>query len=262
MVDSTPYPVLQIMVFAVGCCLGSFYNVVVHRLPSGSSIVRPGSHCPQCKHPIAFYDNMPLLSYLILLGKCRYCRAPISIRYPIIEALTGLLTLFLFRHYGFHAQFFIELLFVSLLVVITFIDLDTYLIPDVLSLSGVAAGFALSFLSIRLTWWDSLLGILLGGGFFYLIAVGYQYIRHQDGLGGGDIKLLGMIGGFVGWPGVVFTVLAASVVGTAVGLVVMWRTRKGLTTMLPFGPFLSAGAVAYIFWGTEFYRWYLGVVLD
>jgi leader peptidase (prepilin peptidase)/N-methyltransferase len=262
MVDAMPYPVLQAMAFAVGCCLGSFYNVVVHRLPSGASIVRPGSHCPQCKHPIAFHDNIPLLSYLILLGKCRYCRAPISIRYPIIEALTGLLTLFLFRQYGFHGQFFIELLFVSLLIVITFIDLDTYLIPDVLSLSGVAAGFALSFLSIRLTWWDSLLGILLGGGFFYLIAVGYQYLRHQDGLGGGDIKLRGMIGGFVGWPGVVLTVLAASVVGTAVGLVVMWRTRKGLTTMLPFGPFLSAGAVAYIFWGAEFYRWYLGVVLD
>jgi len=258
MVEITSHLVEQIMVFAVGCCLGSFYNVVVCRLPAKESLVRPGSHCPHCNHPIAYYDNVPLLSYILLRGKCRYCRAPISIRYPTIEAVTGLLGLLLFNRYGLHIQLFIECFFVSLLILIAFIDLDTYLIPDVLSLSGIVAGFALSFLTPRLTWWDSLLGIVLGGGFLYLIAVGYQFVRHQEGLGGGDIKLLGMIGAFVGWPGVVFTILAASIVGTVVGGVVMWRTRKGLATMLPFGPFLSAGAVGYIFWGDAFYRWYLG----
>jgi leader peptidase (prepilin peptidase) / N-methyltransferase len=260
MVAMNTYLVEQFMVLVAGCCLGSFYNVVVHRLPAKESLVSPGSHCPHCSHPIAYYDNVPLLSYILLRGKCRYCRAPISARYPLIEALTGFLGLLLFRHYGLHPQLFIELFFVSLLIVIAFIDLDTYLIPDVLSISGVVAGFALSFLTPRLTWWDSLLGIFLGGGFLYLIAVGYQFVRHQEGLGGGDIKLLGMIGAFVGWPGVVFTVLAASIMGTAVGGVVMWRTRKGLATMLPFGPFLSAGAIAYIFWGEEFYRWYLGTL--
>ena len=256
-----PFVVQQVFVFMVGCCLGSFYNVLIHRLPAGESIVRPGSHCPQCGHPIAFYDNIPLLSYLILRGKCRHCNALIPLRYPLVEALTGLLTLFLFLRCGLALQFFIEWVFVSLLIIITFIDLDTYLIPDVLSLPGMIAGFVCSFFSLRLSWSDSLIGIVLGGGFFYLVAVGFVYLRHKEGLGGGDIKLLAMIGAFLGWPGVVFTVLAASLIGTVAGVVVMWRTRKGLGAMLPFGPFLASGAVLYVFRGDEFYRWYVGDIL-
>jgi leader peptidase (prepilin peptidase) / N-methyltransferase len=251
----------QVWVFLVGSCLGSFFNVVIHRLPAEESITHPGSRCPECRRPIRYYDNIPLLSYLILRGRCRYCRAPISLRYPIVEAISGCLALFLFRQYGWQAQFFIELFFVSILVIVTFIDLDIYIIPDIFSLSGIVAGLIFSFFTPRLTWMDSLIGILLGGGLFYLIAVGYQYLRRQDGLGGGDIKLMGMIGAFLGWPGVVFTVLLASVLGTVVGLVVMWRTRKGMKTMLPFGPFLSFGAVSYIFFGPDFFRWYFGNVL-
>lgn len=253
----TLFVFLQIMVFVMACCIGSFFNVVIHRLPAGESIVRPGSHCPGCKHPIAFYDNIPLLSFLILMGKCRYCREPISVRYPLVEALTGLLALLLFRLHGVQVQFLIDFFFVSLLILITFIDLDTYTIPNVLSLSGIVAGLALSFFSLRVSWFDSLLGIVLGGGFLYLIAVGYQYLRHQEGLGMGDVKLLGMVGAFLGWPGVLFTVLSGSVVGTLVGGVVMWRSRKGLNTMLPFGPFLSLGAITYLFWGQSFFRWYM-----
>ena len=257
-----PFAYQQAMVFMMACCMGSFFNVVIHRLPAGESIVRPGSHCPRCSRPIAFYDNIPLLSYLILRGKCRTCQAPISFRYPMVEAATGLLALLLFRLYGLHFQFFIEFVLVSLLILITFIDLDTYTIPNVLSLSGIGAGLAFSFFSIRVTWWDALLGLALGGGFLYLIAIVYEYLRHQEGLGMGDVKLLGMIGTFVGWPGVVFTVFAASVVGTMVGVTVMWRSRKGLGTMLPFGPFLSFGAVCYLFWGEAFFRWYLGMFLE
>jgi leader peptidase (prepilin peptidase) / N-methyltransferase len=248
-------------VFLLGCCLGSFYNVLIHRLPAGKSIVQPGSHCPQCNHPINFYDNIPLVSYLILAGRCRHCGEHISLRYPLVEALTGSLALFLFLRNGLDPQFLIECVFASLLILITFIDLDTYLIPDVLSVPGIIAGFAFSFFATRLSWLDSLLGIVLGGAFFFLIAVGYQVLRHKEGLGGGDIKLLAMIGAFVGWPGVVFTVLAASLIGTVVGVVVMWRGRKGLGTMLPFGPFLASGALLYIFWGEEFYRWYVGDIL-
>jgi leader peptidase (prepilin peptidase) / N-methyltransferase len=251
----------QVFVFLVGCCFGSFYNVLIHRLPAGESIVSPGSHCPRCGHPISFYDNIPLLSYLILRGKCRHCGERILLRYPLVEALTGALSLLLFWRYGFMPQFFIEWLLVSLLVIITFIDLDTYLIPDILSVPGMLAGFALSFFSLRLSWSDSLLGIVLGGGFFYLVAIGFRYLRHKEGLGGGDIKLLAMIGAFVGWPGVVFTVLAASLLGTAAGIVIMWRTRKGLGAMVPFGPFLASGAVLYLFWGEDFYRWYVGDIL-
>lgn len=251
----------QLFVFCIGCCLGSFYNVVIHRLPRRESIVRPGSHCPHCLRPIAAWQNLPLLSYIFLRGRCAHCGAPIAVRYPLVEALTGVLALFLFRRYGWQAQLPIEFLFVSLLVIITFIDLDTLLIPDLLSLSGIALGFAASFISLRLSWLDSLLGILLGGGFFYLIAVGYHYFRHQEGLGGGDIKLLAMIGAFLGLPGVMFTVLAASVVGTVVGLVMMRRSRKGMATMLPFGPFLSLGAVCYLFWGERFFAWYFAEFL-
>lgn len=256
----TPF-VQHVFVFLVGCCLGSFFNVMIHRLPRNESILRPPSHCPRCSHPIPFYDNIPLVSYLLLRGRCRYCGTPIPLRYPLVEALTGGLFLLLFLRYGPTPQFVIEGLLLSLLILITFIDLDTYLIPDVLSLSGLALGFACSFFTPRLSWLASLLGIVLGGGFFFLIAVGYQTLRHKDGLGGGDIKLLGMIGAFFGWPGVLFTVLAASLIGTAVGGVVMWRSRKGLDTKLPFGPFLAGGALLYLFWGDTFYRWYVTDIL-
>lgn len=254
-----PFGFQQAMVFTVACCIGSFFNVVIYRLPSGQSLVSPASHCPGCNHPIAFYENIPLLSFLFLRGKCRYCRVPISFRYPLVELLTGLLALALFRHWGLHAQFAIESFFVSLLILITFIDLDTYLIPNVLSLSGLAAGILFSFFSVRVTWLGGLIGALVGGGFLYLIALGYELIRHQEGLGMGDVKLLAMIGAFLGWSGVIFTVLSASVVGTLVGGVVMWRSKKGLATMIPFGPFLSLGAVCYIFWGESFFRWYVGL---
>jgi leader peptidase (prepilin peptidase)/N-methyltransferase len=262
MLDVMPFAYQQAVVFVMACCIGSFFNVVIYRLPAEESIVRPGSHCPKCNRPLAFYENIPLLSYLVLRGKCRTCRAPISFRYPLVEAITGLLALLLFRMHGLHAQFLIEFVFVSLLVLITFIDLDTYTIPNVLSLSGIVAGLVFSFFSTRVTWLDALLGLALGGGFLYLIAIGYEYLRHQEGLGMGDVKLLGMIGTFVGWPGVVFTVFSASVVGTLAGMVVMWRSRKGLTAMIPFGPFLSLGAVCYLFWGELFFRWYLGLFLE
>lgn len=252
----------QVFVFVIGCCLGSFFNVVIHRLPAKESLVHPGSHCPRCSHPILPYDNIPVLSYLLLRGKCRHCGASISLRYPIVEGLTGILALFLFLSYGWHPQFWIEFLFVSLLLIITFIDLDTYLIPDVLSLTGIVLGFGASFFTPRLSWLDSLLGIVLGGGFFLVIALGYQYLRHKDGLGGGDIKLLAMIGAFTGWPGVVLTVLASSVVGAVVGLLVMRHKGEGMGAMIPYGPFLAFGAVCYLFWGQAFYHWYFGIIME
>ena len=249
--------VLLVFSFILGACLGSFYNVIIHRLPAGESIIHPGSRCPRCRTPIAFYDNIPLVSYLLLLGKCRTCHARISIRYPFVEALTGVMALALFARYGLHVQFFIEFFLVSVLILISFIDLDTYTIPDVLSVSGIVAGFVLSFFSVRLSWLDSFLGVAVGGGLLYLVAYFYQRIRRQDGLGGGDIKLLAMIGAFVGVPGVVFTVLLASVVGSLTGFALMARSRKGLSTMVPFGPFLAFGAVCYLFLGDAFFLWYL-----
>ncbi len=258
---STFFTAQQVLAFVLGCCIGSFLNVVVYRLPAGKSLVTPGSQCPRCGHPIAFYDNIPVLSYFILRGKCRACKAPFSGRYALVEALCGLFALMLFRRYGIHPQLFIELLFVYGLVAIAFIDLDTYLIPDVLSLSGVVLGFVLSFFTPRLDWIDSLLGILLGGGLFYALAVGYQAVRHQDGLGGGDIKLLGMIGAFLGVSGVLLTIAIASIVGAVVGIIVMKRQKTGLAAMVPFGPFLSLGALVYLFWGQSLIDWYVSSFL-
>jgi leader peptidase (prepilin peptidase)/N-methyltransferase len=261
LVESIPMLGGQIFAFIVGCIFGSFYNVVIYRLPLGQSIVRPASKCPACGQPIAAYDNIPLAGYLLLGGKCRRCKASISPRYPLVEALSGLLALLLFRRYGLHAQFPIEFIFCSVLLIVAMIDLDTGLIPDILSLPGIAVGFIFSFLTPRLSWSDSLFGILLGGGIFYLIAAGYSLIRRKEGLGGGDIKLLAMIGAFIGWRGVAFTILASSVSGMIIAVPLMWRHGKDLGSSLPFGPFLAFGAVSYIFWGELFYHWYFSDLL-
>jgi len=256
----TVEPILRFFFFALGCCLGSFFNVVIHRLPRGESIVSPGSRCPSCGSGIAWYDNIPLLSYLLLRGRCRHCNARISLRYPLVELLTGVLVFLLYRQFGLGVSFFIFLVFAALLVLIAFIDLDTYLIPDVLSLSGLAVGLAASFVGSHITWIDSVMGVLLGGGLFYAVAWAYQVLRKQDGLGGGDIKLLAMIGAFTGWQGVLFTIFLSSVVGTVVGLAVMLRRGQGMAARIPFGPFLSLAAICYLFWGKVWVRWYFGLL--
>jgi leader peptidase (prepilin peptidase)/N-methyltransferase len=257
--ESIPYGLQQFLVFVVGCCLGSFYNVVIHRLPRDESLVRPGSHCPQCGMAIRFYDNVPLLSYLWLRGRCRHCRDRIPVRYPVVEALAGLFALALFRRYGWHPQFPVEYLFVSLLLMIAFIDWDTFIIPDELSLSGAAAGVVFSLAAaVRVEWWMSLLGLALGAGFFCAVERLYWLVRRREGLGYGDVKLLGMVGAFLGVPGVVFTVLAGSFTGALVGLAAMARSGEGLQTRIPFGPFLSLGAGLYVFFGETLLRWYWG----
>jgi leader peptidase (prepilin peptidase)/N-methyltransferase len=261
LVGSAPLVGGQIIAFILGCILGSFYNVVIHRLPLGQSIVRPASMCPACGHAIAAYDNIPLLSWLLLGGRCRSCKTSISLRYPLVEGLAGILALLLFRRCGLHPQFPIEFIFCSLLLIITMIDLDTFTIPDILSLPGIVLGFALSFFTPRLLWWESLLGIAVGGGIFYLIAALFALVRRKEGLGMGDVKLLAMIGAFVGWKGVAFTILVSSVSGMIIAMPLMWRSGKGLGLAVPYGPFLAIGAVSYIFWGELFYHWYFSDLL-
>ncbi|MDR3568422.1 MAG: prepilin peptidase [Syntrophobacteraceae bacterium] len=261
LVASIPLIGGQIASFVAGAILGSFYNVVIHRLPLGQSIVRPGSRCPSCGNALAAYDNIPLLSFLILGGKCRHCGSAISNRYPLVEAISAILALVLFRRYGLHPQLPIEFIFCSLLLIITMIDLDTMEIPNVLSIPGIALGFGFSFLTPRLSWSGSLLGIALGGGVFYLIAVLFYLVRRKEGLGGGDIKLLAMIGAFLGWKGVIFTILVSSVSGIIIAIPLMWRSGNGLGSALPFGPFLALGAVSYVFWGQLFFHWYFSTLL-
>jgi len=247
----------NIYLFLVGLCIGSFLNVCIHRLPAGRSIVRPPSACTACGASIRWYDNIPLLSYLLLWGRCRACKTAISPRYPIVELLTGLFALAVWQRFGWHPQALIYFGFVAALLVITFIDIDHRIIPDVISLTGIPLGFVLSFALPQLTWLDSLLGILIGGGSLLAVAWGYRLLTGNEGMGGGDIKMLAMIGAFIGWQGVLFTIMAASFTGTLAGVATMIRMGKGMKLAVPFGPFLAIGAILYLFFGPQLIEWYL-----
>jgi len=241
-------------------CIGSFLNVCIYRLPAGKSIVRPASACPSCGTTIRWYDNIPLISYIILRGRCRGCKTRISIRYPIIELLCGLFAMTSWMHYGFGLPTLIYFILIAALLVITFIDIDHRIIPDIISLPGIPLGFLSSFILPQLKWSDSLIGIAAGGGSLLAVAWGYQLIAGRDGMGGGDIKLLAMVGAFLGWKGVLFTIMASSLIGTAVGIAIMLRSRKGIKMALPFGPFLAIGAIMYIFLGPRLIEWYLNLL--
>jgi len=245
----------------LGLSLGSFANVCIYRIPLKQSIVHPPSSCPHCGGRIRFYDNIPLLSYLLLMGKCRNCRHPISYRYPIVECLTGLLSLILFTIYGVSFQYLLSLLCAATLVIISFIDLDHRIIPDVLSLPGVAAGWAVSLFPWGVYWLDSLIGTLAGGGSLYIVAVAYERLTGREGMGGGDIKLLAMIGAWMGWEALPLVVLIASLTGAVIGLVFILFSGKGYRFRIPFGPFLSLGALLYLFFGRDLTRWYFGLFL-
>ncbi len=248
--------ILGFWIFAVGAAVGSFLNVCIVRLPKGASLIKPGSHCPHCQSAIRFYDNIPLLSYLILRGKCRRCKTRISPRYFLVEGLSGLMALALFRTFGLSPELGVYFIFFSALLAVIFIDLDTLTIPDVITLPGIVAGVAASFLLPRFNVWQSLLGLLVGGGVLLLVAVGYRIFRKREGMGGGDIKLLAMIGAFLGLPGVLYTLFASSLAGSLAGLLLMFKDKSGGGTRIPFGPFLALGAMSYVFWGPALIQWY------
>lgn len=254
-----PY-LIEIFVFVMGLCIGSFLNVCIYRLPVSKSIIHPGSMCSNCGTPIASYDNIPILSYLWLKGRCRHCRTKISIRYPVVELLVGLLALGTYLRFGQPTESLIYFVFLAVLVVVTFIDLDHRIIPDIITLPGIPIFFAASFALPDITYKEALLGIVIGGGSLFLVAWTYSTITKKEGMGGGDIKLLAMMGAVVGWKGVLFTIFVASLVGTLAGLAVMLQTRKDMKLAVPFGPFLSIGCIAYIFFGTPLMAWYFNLL--
>jgi leader peptidase (prepilin peptidase)/N-methyltransferase len=257
-----PEILFAIFVFIFGLCIGSFLNVCIFRLPAGQSIVRPPSACPGCGNPIRWYDNIPIVSYLMLMGRCRACKTFISLRYPMVELLSGFFALAVWIHFGPYIHALVYFFFIAVLLVVTFIDLDHRIIPDIISLPGIPVGFAASFILPQISWVESLTGILVGGGALLIVAMGYQLLTGKDGMGGGDIKLLAMIGAFIGWKGVLFTIMAASLTGTIAGVAVMMRTGKGIRLAVPFGPFLSTGAILYLFFGAKLIEWYLGRFLE
>ena len=247
--------------FLLGAAVGSFLNVVIYRVPEGKSVVSPPSSCPRCGAGIRFYDNIPILSYLLLGGKCRQCKARISPRYPFVEFLTGLLSALLMFFYGPTADYLIYFVLMAALVAITFIDIDHRIIPNVISLPFIPLGFAASFFLRDITWVDSLIGIVAGGGSLYLVALGYYMLTKIEGMGGGDIKLLAMLGAFIGWKGVLFTIMSSSLLGTIVGGGAMLLGGKGGKFAIPFGPFLAAGALIYIYIGKWLIALYFNLII-
>jgi leader peptidase (prepilin peptidase)/N-methyltransferase len=236
-------------IFVFGCIIGSFINVCIYRIPKSISIIRPGSACPSCKTPIKWYDNIPLISFILLKGKCRQCNATISARYPVVEVLTGFYFLLLYFKFGLSLELPVHMLFGGVLILVSFIDLELQIIPDILSLGGLGAGFILSFLRSGFSYMDAIYGIFLGGGILFAIAMGYKLVAKREGMGGGDIKLLAMIGAFCGIKGVIFSLMSGSLMGTVVGIPLMLIKREGTRYAIPFGPFLSLGALIYVFAG-------------
>src|SRR5512143_547060 len=242
--------------FLVGACIGSFLNVVICRLPRGESIVSPRSRCPGCGRQIGMWENIPIVSFIVLGGKCSGCGGAISWRYPAVELLTaaGFAAIFLLDGPGF--TLLRDLLFFSLLIPIAFIDIDRRIIPDELSLGGLAAGILLSVLPGG-DWKGSVTGALLGGGILYATAYLYEKIRRAEGMGGGDIKLLAMIGAFIGWRGTVATIFFGALLGSVGGILSMRKGGQGLKTAIPFGPYLCVAALGARFLGGGFWGWIL-----
>ncbi|HET6460272.1 MAG TPA: prepilin peptidase, partial [Syntrophales bacterium] len=234
-----------------GAAIGSFLNVVIYRIPEGQSIIFPSSCCPKCSCSIRFYDNIPIISYLVLRGRCRDCHEKISLRYPLVEAVTALLSMFLFWKFGLSIKYLFSFIFTCALIVITFIDLDHQIIPDVITLPGIPLFFLMAIFFMGIPILEAFLGILIGGGCLFAIAFLYEIITKREGMGGGDIKLLAMLGAFLGWKSLFFILFVSSLLGAVVGISLMIAQGKDMKYAVPFGPFLSIAAVAYLFVGIE-----------
>jgi len=256
-----------IIIFIFGAIIGSFLNVCIYRIPRGISIVSPSSRCPNCGRKIRFYDNIPIISYLLLRGRCRYCNLNISVRYPIVEFINGVLYVLILQRFGFNdiLSLMVYLSFISSIVVITFIDIEFQIIPDRITLAGIPLSLIFGttvlhdpFLRYNpLGFKASLIGMLSGGGLFYLIAIVGKAVFRQEAMGGGDIKMMAMIGGLLGWKGVVFTTFVGSLIGSICGIILLVYQGKMRGLKIPFGPFLGIGAILSLLVGEEVFHWYL-----
>jgi len=244
------------LLFIVGIVCGSFMNVCIHRLPRKESLVRPPSHCTSCGAAIRWFDNIPIISFLILRGRCRACRKGISVVYPVVEILSGMMVVFLYLRFGLSPKFLILWYLTSALIVISFIDLKIHEIPDEISLSGIILGLFAAALyppltgseGIPLALLNSFLGIIVGGVSIYLLGFIGEFIFKKEAMGGGDVKLLAMIGAFLGWKMALFTFFLAPFFGSAVGIILKLKEGRDI---IPYGPYLSLAAVVAIFWGDD-----------
>lgn len=246
----------SLLAFLVGLALGSFLNVVATRLPLKEQVWAGRSRCPHCRTPLPWYDNLPLISYLILKGRCRFCAAAISRRYPLLELAGGLLSLALWLKFPWSPLLLAYGPFCMALLALTAIDLEHRLLPDAITYPGILLGLALAAVLPHLTILEATLGALLGGGFFFLTGWTYEKLTGKTGMGGGDVKLLAMIGAFLGVHSLPYIIFISATLGTLAGLGLLlagggWRHGQWRTTRIPFGPFLAVAAILYLFAGDE-----------
>ena len=258
---------IYILVFVFGLIIGSFLNVCIYRIPEGLSVVSPSPRCTSCGAPIKFYDNIPILSYIILMGRCRSCGTKLSVKYPLIEFINAVLYVIVLNRVGYDSPWVLlsYLAFVSALVVIFLIDLEHQIIPNSITLPGIPIAIVLgstilpdpllpgNLLGIK----ASVAGCLAGGGSFYLIAVFGKAVFKKDAMGGGDIKMMAMAGGLLGWKGILLTTFLASLLGSIIGISLILIKGKEWGARIPFGPYLALGAFISLFWGYDILRWYI-----
>lgn len=256
---------LYVIAGLIGAILGSFSNVCIWRMPRNESVVWPGSHCPLCDHKLGVLENVPILSFVFLGGRCRKCKGRISLRYPLVELFSILLSLFTWWYFQDPITYLVYfcLLIIPLLIG-SAIDVKHYILPDSITIPGIVVGFAVhTFLDGRGDYFihalDSLLGIVIGGGVLYIVALVYEKLKKQEGLGGGDVKLIAMLGAFFGWRATLLILLMSSVMGSIVGLVMVIALRKNMKYAIPFGPFLALAGIVYLFAGERIIQWYLGL---
>ena len=255
-----------LFIFIIGAMLGSFFNVCIYRLPRGEGIIFPGSHCPKCQAQLKPWDNIPILSYIFLRGKCRYCNGIISSRYILVESITGLLYLGLYLRFGLGVEFFYYIFFISVLVIITFIDIEHFLILDKITYPSMVVGLMACLIKKDLA--GGAIGLLVGAGIIYGIvvvsAVILKMINHpckdEGGMGLGDVKLGGVMGVFLGWKFVLVALFLACLFGSIIGLFLIFLKLKKRTDYIPFGPYLAMGSLVVVLWGEKVLGWYLGLL--
>jgi leader peptidase (prepilin peptidase) / N-methyltransferase len=271
------FSMIAVIIFVFGLIIGSFLNVCILRIPVSESIVLPPSHCPSCGTPIKPYDNIPVVSWLLLAGRCRKCKAHISAMYPMVEIGTGLLFLACYFAFGISAEALKWAIFAALLIVLTITDLRERILPDKVNFLGLGMGLVLSFLTkpvdgtaqwlaerlfaypppeAALSFADALIGAGVASGLLWLVAEGYFRARGREGMGLGDVKMMAMAGAFLGLQRALLTILLGSLLGSVIGIAVIAIGRKGRDFELPFGTFLGAGAILVMFFGSPALAWY------
>ncbi len=247
---------MLVRIFMLGTVIGSFLAVCIHRIPLGRSVVTPRSACPACGTQIAWYDNVPVLSFLWLRGQCRACRQRIPIRYPLIEIANGLGYLLVVWKFGLTWDTVVYAGLMSVFLVVTWIDWDHKIIPDVITLPGIILGFVCASFLLSTGWMNSLIGILVGGGVLLVLAWASPFLFGKEGMGGGDIKFLAMVGAFLGWKAALLALMLASIVGAVVGIALLLAKVMERGQYIPFGPYLALGSVVAMLWGLEIWNWY------